>query len=177
MQTNCSRVTSLAAESQPSERNDFSHKLFQADVSHALRPFDAEVARINAYHVKPKRCTVHRLGADVGLHNFAPQMSPVISILLLSPLLLVTLDESFIFICLLYFHEVSFSSWICQEEWYHETALRQLTFSRARRAQSTRCYHLVVPQKGLGLRVNVERELRCSAGGMRKSNFFTSTTM
>jgi hypothetical protein len=34
----------------------------------------------------------------VGLHSFTPQMSPVISILLLSPLLLVTLDVSFIFI-------------------------------------------------------------------------------
>jgi hypothetical protein len=82
-----------------------------------------------------------------------------------------------IFIRLLCFHEVSFSSWTCQEKWYHETALRQLTFSRARRAQSTRRYHLVVPQKGLGLRVNVERELRCPARGMRKSNFFASTIM
>jgi hypothetical protein len=72
---------------------------------------------------------------------------------------------------------VSFSSWTCQEEWYHETALRQLTFSRARRTQRTRRYHLVAPQKGLGLRVNVERELRCPARGMRKSKFFASTTM
>jgi len=72
---------------------------------------------------------------------------------------------------------VSFSSLPCQEEWYHETALRQLTFSRARRAQITGRYHLVVPQKGLGLRVNVERELRCPARGKRKSNFFASTTM